>query len=92
MTENKQKWVGEYLQAVLEVHAQAVPNRIASPLTAISERLKELQGDSTHNAKRSQIRIRIRFPLVRWAQPVLGVGRDRWKFPGCLAGHRGSGQ
>jgi hypothetical protein len=56
MAENKQKWVGEYLQAVLEIQARVMPNRIESARTAISERLKELEGDSNHHAERSRIR------------------------------------
>jgi hypothetical protein len=55
MTEPTKKWVGEYLQAALEVRAEGVSARINAARSAIAERLKELEGDSNHHAERRQM-------------------------------------
>jgi hypothetical protein len=55
MTEPTKNWVGEYLQAALEVRAAKVPAQIDAARNAIAERLKELEGDSNHHAERRQM-------------------------------------
>ena len=51
----REKWVERYRQVALEVDAQKMPERIADANRAITERLRELEGNSDHHAERQEI-------------------------------------
>ena len=48
-------WRDAYHQAVLEVRAQEMPERIVAARRTIADRLRDLEGDSDHHAERQQI-------------------------------------
>ena len=60
MTKDHQNWEGAYLDAALEVHAQAMPERVRSARDAIAGRLKKLEGSSNHHAERRQMESALR--------------------------------
>ena len=51
----REKWVETYRQVALEVDAQKMPERIVDANRAITERLRELEGNSDHHAERHEI-------------------------------------
>jgi hypothetical protein len=56
MPENKREsWEEQYLQTILEVNGQKMPERITATRQAISGRLRDLEHDSDHHAERHQI-------------------------------------
>ena len=48
-------WQEQYIQTVLEVNGQKMPERINATRQAISGRLNDFQHDSDHQAERHQI-------------------------------------
>jgi hypothetical protein len=48
-------WEERYLQTILEVNGQKMPERIAATRAAIAGRLRDLERDSDHHAERHQI-------------------------------------
>jgi hypothetical protein len=51
----KETWGQAYLQAVLEVDGQKMPQRILAARGAVAERLRDLEGSSDHHAERHEI-------------------------------------
>jgi hypothetical protein len=48
-------WEERYLQTILEVNSQKMPERIAVTRQAIAGRLHDLEHDTDHHAERHQI-------------------------------------
>src|SRR5450755_3185684 len=48
-------WEDRYMQTILEVNGQKMPERITATRQAISGRLHDLEHDSDHHAERQQI-------------------------------------
>ena len=48
-------WEDRYMQTILEVDGQKMPERITATREAISGRLHDLEHDSDHHAERQQI-------------------------------------
>jgi hypothetical protein len=48
-------WEERYLQTIVEVNGQKMPERIAATRAAIAGRLRDLEHDSDHHAERHQI-------------------------------------
>jgi hypothetical protein len=48
-------WKEQYIETILEVSGQKMPQRITETRQAISERLHNLEHDSDHHAERQQI-------------------------------------
>jgi hypothetical protein len=57
MPENKSldSWQERYMQTILEVSGQKMPERITATRQAIAGRLRDLEHDSDHHAERHQI-------------------------------------
>ena len=57
MPENKslESWQERYMQTILEVNGQKMPERITATRQAIAGRLQDLEHDSDHHAERHQI-------------------------------------
>jgi hypothetical protein len=57
MPENKslESWQERYMQTILEVNGQKMPERITATRQAIAGRLRDLEHDSDHHAERHQI-------------------------------------
>jgi hypothetical protein len=65
-------WEDRYMQTILEVSGQKMPERITATRQAISGRLHDLEHDSDHHAERQQIENALR------ALSVLEVETQRW--------------
>ena len=50
-----ENWEKRYMQTILEVSGQKMPERIAATRQAITGRLRDLEHDSDHHAERHQI-------------------------------------
>jgi hypothetical protein len=48
-------WQERYMQTILEVSGQKMPERIAATRQAIAGRLRDLEHDSDHHVERHQI-------------------------------------
>lgn len=48
-------WKERYMQTILEVNGQKMPERITATRAAIAGRLHDLEHDSDHHAERQQI-------------------------------------
>ena len=56
MPENSsESWQEWYMQTILEVSGQKMPERITATRQAIAGRLRDLEHDSDHHAERHQI-------------------------------------
>ena len=55
MSAENASWEERYLQTILEVNRQNMPERIAATRQAIAGRLHALEHDSDHHAERHQI-------------------------------------
>jgi hypothetical protein len=65
-------WEDRYMQTILEVNGQQMPERITATRQAISGRLHDLEHDSNHHAERQQIENALR------ALSVLEVETQQW--------------
>ena len=52
---NNHSWQEVYKSAALEVDGRKMPERISAARAAIAGRLRELEGDSDHQAERAEI-------------------------------------
>ena len=75
MPDNKslESWQERYMQTILEVNGQKMPERITATRQAIIGRLRDLQHDSDHHAERDQIENALR------ALSVLEGEVQHWK-------------
>jgi len=75
MPENKSldSWQERYMQTILEVSGQKMPERITATRQAIAGRLRDLEHDSDHHAERHQIENALR------ALSVLEDEVQHWK-------------
>jgi hypothetical protein len=55
MFAEKGSWQERYMQTILEVSGQKMPERITATRQAIAGRLHDLEHDSDHHAERHQI-------------------------------------
>jgi hypothetical protein len=55
MLQYGESWEDRYLQTILEVNGQKMPERIAETRKAIAGRLRDLEHDSDHHSERHQI-------------------------------------
>ena len=69
--ENK-TWQELYMQTILEVNGQKMPERITATRAAIAGRLHDLEHDSDHHAERHQIENALK------ALSVLEVETQQW--------------
>jgi hypothetical protein len=53
-------WEEWYMQAILEVSGQKMPERISATRRAIATRLRDLEHDSDHHAERHEIESALR--------------------------------
>src|SRR5476649_663334 len=65
-------WEDRYMQTILEVNGQKMPERITATRQAISGRLHDLEHDSDHHAEIHQIENALR------ALSVLEVETQQW--------------
>jgi hypothetical protein len=72
MFAEKSSWEDRYMQTILEVSGQKMPERITATRQAISGRLHDLEHDSDHHAERQQIENALR------ALSVLEVETKQW--------------
>jgi len=68
-----ESWQERYMQTILEVNGQKMPERITATRQAIIGRLRDLQHDSDHHAERDQIENALR------ARSVLEGEVQHWK-------------
>ena len=54
------RWEESYMQAILEVNGNKMPERINATRDAISGRLQDLEHESDHHAERLQIESALR--------------------------------
>jgi hypothetical protein len=54
-SESGGSWQERYMQTILEVNYQKMPERITATRLAIAGRLKDLEYDSDHHAERHRI-------------------------------------
>jgi hypothetical protein len=66
-------WEEWYVQTMLEVSAQKVPERISATRRAIARRLLDLEHDSDHHAERQEIEKALR------ALSMLACDVQDWK-------------
>ena len=66
-------WEEKYVQTLLEVNGQKMPERITATRQAITGRLRDLEHDSDHHAERDQIENALR------ALSVLEGEVQHWK-------------
>ena len=59
MLENK-SWKERYMQTILEVNGQKMPERIAATRRAIAGRLRDLEHDSDHRTERTRMEAALR--------------------------------
>jgi hypothetical protein len=52
---SSESWEERYMQTILEVNGQKMPERITATRQAITGRLRDLEHDSDHHAERHQI-------------------------------------
>ena len=55
MSAENASWEERYMQTILEVDGQKMPQRITATRQAIAGRLQDLEHDSDHHAERHQI-------------------------------------
>lgn len=55
MFAENQSWEEKYVQTLLEVNGQKMPERIVATRAAIAGRLRDLEHDSDHHAERQKI-------------------------------------
>jgi uncharacterized protein YbcC (UPF0753/DUF2309 family) len=72
MLAENSSWEDRYMQTILEVNGQKMPERITATRQAISGRLHDLEHDSDHHAERQQIENALR------ALSVLEVETKQW--------------
>jgi len=53
-------WKERYMQTILEVNGQKMPERISATRRAIARRLRDLEHDSDHHAERHEIESALR--------------------------------
>ena len=62
MTEVKsgENWEERYMQTILEVNGQKMPERITATRQAITGRLRDLEQDSDHHGERARMEAALR--------------------------------
>ena len=60
MLADDKRWEDWYMQTILEVNGQKMPERINATRQAIAGRLHDLEHDSDHHAERHQIESALR--------------------------------
>jgi hypothetical protein len=60
MLADDKRWEDWYMQTILEVNGQKMPQRINATRQAIAGRLHDLEHDSDHHAERHQIESALR--------------------------------
>jgi hypothetical protein len=55
MLADARRWEEWYMQTILEVSGQKMPERISATRRAIARRLQDLEHDSDHHAERHEI-------------------------------------
>ena len=73
MLADAKRWEDWYMQTILEVNGQKMPERINSTRRAIARRLLDLEHDSDHHAERQEIEKALR------ALSMLACDVQDWK-------------
>jgi hypothetical protein len=60
MLADHEPWEEWYMQTILEVSGQKMPERISATRQAIARRLQDLEHDSDHHAERHEIESALR--------------------------------
>ena len=56
----RENWEDRYMQTILEVNGQKMPERITATRQAITGRLRDLKQDSDHHGERSRMEAALR--------------------------------
>jgi hypothetical protein len=72
MSAENTSWEERYVQTILEVNGQKMPERITATRAAIAGRLRDLEHDSDHHAERHKIENALK------ALSQLEVERQQW--------------